>query len=284
MVTDNAIITGCSVISNLKVKDNTLIEIPCSIDCIEAPPEAPITISGTSSIRHIRQPLNNVFNRKQYAFEIHDAILDRPKDCYIIPLCFCNDREFFVKYKSSSGIMVYNSINKETLAIEEFKKEALRLFDVYKARKPVAAKTVEPFIELLRDYDPKSPCVFKDLTKRFVEYLKADTPELAEVNKAKLIPLRCITNYFELHFLSLPWLLGSKSIDVYREGLVNLIEKIIEKGSLDIRLNKLVDFGDAVFLNNTLMNSVFNSCCKSETLDEATTTISLSKNVIFLAT
>lgn len=250
VVCNNAIVKGHSVISGLSVTDTSVIDTNSTI---KAEMGLSITISGSSIIKNLGHPINNVFDESLCSFEIRDAFLTTPEDCCIVPLklnasndscvvpLHCNKKEFLVKYNSLNGPMVYNSISKKISTMEEFKEEGLRAFEVFEDESPVTAQIVKPFVEWLKNYDTKDNSVFKALAEKLLEH-----------DKSISTPLKYIVDYLELHLMILPWLLGQNPPVTSRIKIATLISKIIEKGTLDIRSKKFVNFGETIFVNEVL--------------------------------
>ena len=250
IVRDNAVVKGHSVISGLSVEDNSVIDTSSTI---KSEMGLPITISGSSIIKNLGHPINNVFDESLFSFEIRDAVLTTPEDCCIVPLklnssnasCVVplhhNQKEFLVKYNSLNGPMIYNSIDRKISTMEEFKKESLIAFEVFEDENPTTARMIEPFVKWFKNYDTKDNSVFKALAEKLLEHDKSITT-----------PSRYIANYLELHIMILPWLLGENSHVASKIKIATLISKIIEKGTLDIRSKELLDFGDIIFVNETL--------------------------------
>lgn len=275
MVINKSTVKGSSIISNVKV-DNSIIDIENAIECEK---NCSIIFSKSSLVKSFDLNAINIFNKELYSFTLENAHLTSPDDCCVIPLYYLDECDFFVKYNSSIGPMIYNSNNGKNLTIDEFKKEAINLFKFYEDEKPVSAQIVKPFIDWVKSYKPNTSTVFKNLANNIVNKLSSDYPIVAE--KKSSLPLNRIADYLELHFLSLPWLLGAAFNESYKPCIVDLIEDIIENSLLDISCKEIVGFGDKVFLNTPLFRAILSSCFYPKKIPKGFNLTS-GKNVVIL--
>lgn len=243
LITDDAFVYGHSALKNMHIRDNSKICIEYELSASE---DACITISGNSIIEGSENLISNVFNNELYSFELEDVIHSSASEgCSIVPICFNGEKEFLVKYNSSHGPMIYDSVNKKASIFENFKKESLKLFNVFIAGSSSIIQTIEPFIRWLEHYSSKDFPVFLDLAKRTLE-----------CGGNSKLSLKDVADYLELHLMSLPRLSVLYPTTALKERVIDLASCIIENGTIDIHSKEFLDFGNIIFVNDILCPTV----------------------------
>ena len=276
IISDSAVIGGFAQLENVIVEDESSISAYAHI---KTKKDKPIVVSGKSNINFFAPP---AFEGEVGAFEIRDALINKPSDLFIIPINYGNRDIFLVKYYSRCGKMFYNSLTDEISTDKEFKEESIEAFERYASQSPEKCELIKPFIDWLKDNISSGVTKFVPTINNLARRFEFCFPSVS-IDK-KTFPVFFVYAYLEAHLFMIPFLLGCDSTCLeFKKKLEQIAISIIEEGCLDICTRRLVSIDNIVFINRPLMNELLNFYSISEASGMEFSEITSMKDVVNLS-